>query len=78
MTELEVKKFFDGVELSFSSYYKYTFTYIGIKDGIEVVVEYGGDSDDIYHLEMYPTEYFSKNDTFSSFDFDGEKYFFFD
>lgn len=45
---------YGNVELKFSSYYKYTFTYVGIceKTGATVSADYGGDFDDIYRFEV--------------------------
>ncbi len=42
-----------GVELTFSHYYKYKFTFIGyVKGGIKIVANYGGDYDDIYRFDL--------------------------
>lgn len=42
-----------NVQVTFSSYYKYTFHYEGVlPDGRRVTVGYGGDSDEIYRHEV--------------------------
>ncbi len=53
MTPKEVINEYGEVNLSFSSYYKYSFTFSGTaKDGAKIVGSFGGDSDDIYRLEV--------------------------
>ena len=39
------------VELTLTSYYKYSFSYTGEKDGKTIYVRVGGSSDDIYRFE---------------------------
>lgn len=39
------------VELTLASYYKYSFGYSGEKDGKNIFVSVGGNSDDIYKFE---------------------------
>ena len=55
-TELTRAEFFEKygqVEVTFSSYYKYTFTYIGqLPDGATVTVGYGGASGEIYKYDV--------------------------
>jgi len=49
----EVYQKYGEEELKFSSYYKYSFTFNGVaKDGVEVVVSYGNNADDIYRYEV--------------------------
>lgn len=43
---------YGDVDVKFSSYYKYTFTFTGEFDGGVVLVEVGGDSSDIYRMEV--------------------------
>jgi hypothetical protein len=56
MNKEEALKFFEGVELTFSNYYKFVFTYEGEKDGNLITVDYGGC--DIYRDEFGPTQKF--------------------
>jgi len=58
MNEIEALEFFKGVELKFSHYYKYSFHYVGKKDGIEINVTMGGNSSDIYRTEYCDMEIF--------------------
>ncbi|MFA5151479.1 MAG: hypothetical protein WC554_02850 [Clostridia bacterium] len=48
----EVAKIYESISekltLSFTSYYKYSFSFIGQVGDISVYASYGGDSDDIY------------------------------
>lgn len=49
----EVYEKYGDVHLQFSSYYKYTFTFISqLKDGKVLLVWIGGDSDDIYRFDV--------------------------
>ena len=49
MTSEEFYEKYGDVKVKFSGYYKYTFTYTGkLPDGVEIVVGYGGNADDIY------------------------------
>jgi hypothetical protein len=52
MTKQEFMDKYGDVEVKFSSYYKYTFTFIGEFDGGVVLVEVGGGSSDIYRMEV--------------------------
>ena len=53
MTRAEFYAKYGDVEVTFSSYYKYTFTYAAsLPDGKRLTVGYGGNSDDIYRLEV--------------------------
>lgn len=52
MTKQEFMDKYGNVEVKFSSYYKYTFTFTGEFDGGVVVVDVGGDSSDIYRMEV--------------------------
>lgn len=59
MEEEEAKKVYEEVagklRLSFSSYYKYTFSFVGEVDGVRVNVSYGESADDIYRYEVSNT-----------------------
>ncbi len=53
MKKEEILKQYGEVKLKFYSYYKFTFTFIGYTDnGIRVVANTGGDSDDIYRMDV--------------------------
>lgn len=53
MTRAEFYAKYGDVEVTFSSYYKYTFTYAAtLPDGKLLTVGYGGNSDDIYMHEV--------------------------
>jgi hypothetical protein len=62
---------FGDIELAFSSYYKYTFTYTGegtdpvTGETVKVSIGYGGTADDIYRYEV------SVNDRVTVRDLDG-------
>jgi len=58
MNKQEALKFFSNTELKFVGYFKHVFTYEGEKDGIKVLVNFGGDSSDIYREEFAPVESF--------------------
>ena len=48
---------YGDVKVKFAYYYKYTFTYAGTcKDGNAIYVDVGGDSDDIYGLDVGTNE----------------------
>lgn len=45
----EFEKLYSDVDLTFSGYYKYEFTFIGTApDGTKIYDDYGGNADDIY------------------------------
>lgn len=47
-----IEKYGD-IEVTFSSYYKYYFRYSAVvEDGNELIVEIGGDADDIYRMTV--------------------------
>ena len=56
MTTVARDEFIDkygSVEVKFSSYYKYTFTYTGtLPDGSKISVDVGGNSADIYRMSV--------------------------
>lgn len=52
MTREEFYEKYKDVKFFFSSYYKYTFTFIGEYNGKEVSVGVGGSSDEIYRFEV--------------------------
>lgn len=52
MTREDFYAKYGGVEVVFSSYFKYTFTYTAtLADGKRLFVYFGGNSDDIYRHE---------------------------
>ena len=56
MTKEEFIEKYGDVEVSFSSYYKFTFTYKAIlEDGSTVFVDFGANSEDIYRHEVTST-----------------------
>jgi hypothetical protein len=57
MTAEEVMEKFNGKVLKFSSYYKYTFSFVGYTDdGYKIVCKYGGSSDEIYRYSVNVTD----------------------
>jgi hypothetical protein len=53
MSRAEFLEKFGGVEVKFSSYYKYSFVFSGVtEDGTYVSVSIGGNADDIYRLDV--------------------------
>ena len=52
MTRQEFYEKYKGVEFYFSSYYKYTFTFVGEYEGNQVSIGVGGNSDEIYRFEV--------------------------
>ena len=57
ISQEEFIKKYGEVEVDFSSYYKYTFTYSGtLPDGRTICVRVGGDSSDIYRFEVVAGE----------------------
>ena len=53
MTRADFYSKYGDVQVTFSSYYKYTFTYSAtLPDGRRLTVGYGGDSDEIYRHEV--------------------------
>lgn len=56
MTEEETKVFYEsnreGLEMRFSYYWKYCFTYKGENNNMRINASYGGDSSDIYRYEV--------------------------
>ena len=59
MTENEFYAKYGNVKVKFSSYYKYTFYFVGFTDdGNRVVVEMGGNSDEIYRESVVADEEF--------------------
>ena len=57
LTEDEVNSKYGEVKLTFSSYYKYSFTFIGVaEDGARIVAGWGSDSDDIYKYNLSNNE----------------------
>lgn len=56
LTREQVLEQFGNTLLRFAHYYKYTFTFAGTgKGGYTISVGIGGQSDDIYRLEVTPT-----------------------
>lgn len=53
MTYDEFIEKYGDVVVTFSSYYKYRFRYSGVlKNGCTIIVEIGGDANDIYRMEV--------------------------
>ena len=52
MTKEEVLKEYGDVPLKFSSYYKYSFSFYGEKNGATIYATIGGNADDIYRFEL--------------------------
>jgi hypothetical protein len=56
MSKAEFLEKYGDVQVEFSSYYKYSFTFIGTaEDGAAVSVSVGGNADDIYRMEVVAT-----------------------
>ena len=56
MTREEFYAKYGDVEVTFSSYYKFAFTYAAtLPDGKRLTVGFGGNSDDIYRHEVTAT-----------------------
>jgi hypothetical protein len=57
-----------NVRVHFASYYKYSFTYVGItEDKIIVSVDYGGHADYIYRVEVGANDSFLLGETSKTF-----------
>lgn len=56
MTREEFYEKYKDVEFKFSSYYKYTFKFIGEYEGCTVTVGVGGHSGEIYRFEVSSDE----------------------
>lgn len=53
MTEQDFFDKYGEEAVTFSSYYKYSFTYEGTsKEGHRIVISYGGSADDIYRYDV--------------------------
>lgn len=53
MTIEQVNEKFKDSKVTFESYYKYTFTFVGVsEDGYRLTCHYGGSSDDIYRYDV--------------------------
>lgn len=53
MTVEQVNEKFKDVKVTFDSYYKFTFEFVGkSEDGFQLECTYGGDSDDIYRYDV--------------------------
>lgn len=44
----------EGLKISFSSYYKYTFNFFGENEVVHLYASYGADSSDIYRFDVTP------------------------
>ena len=74
MTREEFYAKYGDVEVTFSSYYKFAFTYAAIlPDGKRLTVGFGGNSDDIYRHEVTATgvENVSQLEPYTGAVFDG-------
>ena len=53
MNKEQILEKYGNVKLKFNSYWKYTFTFVGVADdGAQVSTSIGGDSDDIYRMDV--------------------------
>lgn len=52
ITKEKIFEKYSDVQFKFNSYYKYNFTYKGIKNGLDIYATIGGDRDDIYRWEI--------------------------
>ena len=56
LTEEEFIEKYSEVKVTFDSYYKYAFTYVGYTepgpDGLQIEVSYGADAQEIYRFEL--------------------------
>jgi hypothetical protein len=53
MTKADFENKYGDFKLTFSRYYKYSFTYTGATDdGVEIEASYGGNGEDIYKHEV--------------------------
>ena len=53
MNRTELYKNYGEVELVFTSYYKYSFSFVGAnEEGAVIIASYGGSADDIYRFEV--------------------------
>ena len=53
MTREEFYAKYDDVEVTFDSYYKFIFTFVGdLPDGARLSCSYGGNHDEIYRFEL--------------------------
>ena len=53
LTNEEVINKYSKVQLKFSSYYKYSFSFKGMApDGVEILASYGGNAGDIYRYRV--------------------------
>ena len=53
MNKEQILEKYGNVKLKFNSYWKYTFTFVGVAaDGAKVSTSIGGDSGDIYRMEV--------------------------
>lgn len=65
MTKQEFLERCKGTGVSFSSYYKYTFTFTGTTEqGEQVVAGFGGNADDIYRANINKDSKFVIEDDF--------------
>ena len=53
MSKTEILNKYKDVQMVFSSYFKYSFSFTGVtKEGYKVYAEIGGNSEDIYRIEV--------------------------
>ncbi len=68
LTHKEFNELYGDVEVEFTSYYKYSFSFRGkTPDGNTVVVSIGGSSDDIYKLDVEAGEKVKVRDMYPSY-----------
>jgi hypothetical protein len=57
LTVEDFQKQYGDVDLTFDSYYKFTFTFAGTApDGVRIAAGFGGNSDDIYREDVNNNE----------------------
>lgn len=62
LTQEEVIEKFGDVKMKFDHYYKYTFYFIGEKDGYVFEGSFGGDSGEIYRSEVSANDFICVGD----------------
>ena len=56
LTIEEVTELLEGATVKFSSYYKYSFSFVGKHNDLEIYCSFGGNHDDIYREEVIAGE----------------------
>ena len=65
----EFNKLYGDVEVEFTSYYKYSFTFTGVEPqrGMRIVVTIGGCADDIYKMDVTAGEKVKVRDCYATY-----------